>query len=70
VIRVNIIVNIILVEIKIFMLIIMIVNTITVITVKMEVAKSTKILASYMNTWHHNPEDLKLNLHCHENLKS
>jgi len=31
----------------------------------------TETLVPYHNiTWHHNPEDLNLNLHCYENLKS
>jgi hypothetical protein len=39
-------------------------------TLKMEAARSSEILASYCNTtWHHNPEDLDLNLHHFGNLK-
>jgi hypothetical protein len=37
---------------------------------KMEAARSSKIMVSYYNTTqHHNPEDLYMNLHCHENLR-
>jgi hypothetical protein len=39
--------------------------------VKMKTAWSSKMLVSYYNTtWHQNPEDINLNLHCYENLKS
>jgi hypothetical protein len=38
-------------------------------TLKMEAAKSSKTLVLYRTiTQHHNPEDLDLTLHCHENL--
>jgi hypothetical protein len=34
----------------------------------MEAARSSEMLVSYHNTtWHHNPEEFDLNLHCHEN---
>jgi len=40
-------------------------------TLKMETARSSKTMVSYHNTtWCHNPENLDLNFHCHENLKS
>jgi hypothetical protein len=35
----------------------------------MEAARSFEILVSYhITTWHYNPEDSDMNLHCHENL--
>jgi hypothetical protein len=35
-----------------------------------EAAMSSETMVSYCNTmWHHNAEDLNLNLHCGENLK-
>jgi len=40
------------------------------VTVKMEAARSLKILVFYHNIAHcHNPEDLYLNIHYRENLK-
>jgi hypothetical protein len=37
----------------------------------MEAARSSETLVSYhITTWRHNPEDLDLNLHRRENLKS
>jgi hypothetical protein len=37
----------------------------------MEAARSSETVVSYHNTtWHHNLEDLDLNLHCCENLIS
>jgi len=37
----------------------------------METAWSFETMISYQNTvWRHNPEDLELNIHHHENLKS
>jgi hypothetical protein len=37
----------------------------------MEAARSSETLVSCHNTtWHHNPEKLDMNLHCHENLQS
>jgi len=41
--------------------------------VKMEAARSSETLVSYRNTTHrqrHNPQDLDLNLHGREDLKS
>jgi hypothetical protein len=41
------------------------------LTLKMEAAKSSETSVPYHNTTrHHNPGDLDLNLHRHENLKS
>jgi hypothetical protein len=41
------------------------------LTLKMEAAKSFEMLVSYCNTtWHHNTEDIDLNLHHCRNLKS
>jgi len=38
---------------------------------KMEAARSSEMLISSHNTMqHHNPQDLNLNLHCHENTRS
>jgi hypothetical protein len=38
---------------------------------KMEAAGSSETMVSYCNPiWHHNQENLDLNLHHHENLKS
>jgi len=40
------------------------------VTLKTEAARLSKTLVSYCNvTYHHNPEDLNMNLHCCENLK-
>jgi len=36
----------------------------------MEAAWSCNMLVSYNTTWDHKPEELNLNLHHHENLKS
>jgi hypothetical protein len=37
----------------------------------MEAARTSETVVScHINTWHHNPDDLNLNLHCCENLKS
>jgi hypothetical protein len=37
----------------------------------MEVARFSETLITYCTTtWHHNPEDLNLNLHHYENLES
>jgi hypothetical protein len=42
-----------------------------VLRVKKEAAKFSRMVVSYCNTtWHHNPENLDLNIHCHTNLKS
>jgi len=41
------------------------------VAVKVEAARSSEVVGSYCNTIQcHNPEDLDLNLHHHENLKS
>jgi len=39
-------------------------------TLKMEAARSSEMLVFYHIAWCHNPEDLDLNLHYCENLKS
>jgi len=40
-------------------------------TLKMEAARTSETLVPYHNnTWCLNPEDLGINLHCYENLKS
>jgi hypothetical protein len=40
-------------------------------SVKIKAEGSSSAFVSYCNTtWCHNPEDLDLDLHCHENLKS
>jgi hypothetical protein len=40
-------------------------------TLKMEAACTSETSVFYHNTtWRHNPEDLNLYLHCHENLKT
>jgi hypothetical protein len=45
-------------------------NINTVTALNMEAARSSETLISYHNTtWHHNPEDINLKLHCHEKLK-
>jgi hypothetical protein len=40
-------------------------------TLNLDPARSSETLVTYHNiVWHHNPEDLNINVHCHENLKS
>jgi hypothetical protein len=41
------------------------------ITLMMEAASTSETSVNfYQTTWHNNPEDSHLHIHCHENLKS